>query len=54
MLVVYIHGMNSTPISFNYIQSQLPAHNSLLIQYESTKTLNVILDEISKKIVQKV
>lgn len=31
--IVYIHGANSSPRSFKYIQTQLPEHNILNISY---------------------
>ena len=42
--------MNSTSLSFNFIQSQLKNHEKILIEYDSTKSLDTIINEISKRI----
>jgi len=48
--IVYIHGANSSPQSFNYIKSQLPSHNPLDIHYTVDTPLKENISIIDKKI----
>lgn len=32
--IVYIHGANSSSVSFNYIKAKLPIHNAIDIEYD--------------------
>jgi len=55
--IVYIHGANSSPRSFKYIQLSLPEHNILNISYSvdtpllknANKIKNVIFEEFPEE-----
>ncbi len=38
MLIWYIHGAHSTPLTFNWIKAQLPEHESYDVSYNSDNT----------------
>ena len=50
MQVVYIHGLNSSHRSFNYVQSKLPTHEIVPINYNSHQPLRDSMDEVRKKL----
>lgn len=37
--VAYIHGLNSTGLTFNFIRSQLPKHNAIPIAYDTCQSV---------------
>lgn len=47
---MYLHGLNSTHRSFNYIIDRLPEHNAVRINYDSHKSFHEIFFEISDKV----
>lgn len=50
MHIVYTHGFNSSPRSFNYLLSQLPEHEYTLVTYDSHQGLAKSIAEISKQL----
>lgn len=48
--IVYIHGAWSSSISFNYLKTNLPHHNGLLVDYKTNKNLYFISEDIKEKI----
>ncbi len=48
--IVYIHGANSSPRSFKYIQKHLPEHNALNISYSVNTPLQENTSLIKKAI----
>lgn len=46
----YIHGASSTPRSFNYLKSELPAHEFEDIQYTHDRPVIRVLDALVEKI----
>ena len=54
MKIVYIHGANATPRSFNFIQSSLPYHEQLNISYNVEtplqENINNIINEIQTNV----
>lgn len=46
--VWYVHGANSSPVSFNYITSKLPKHTSRPFSYGPEESL----DDISQRLVE--
>ena len=49
MVVVYIHGANSTPTSFNYITSKI-GHKSVFLEYNSNNSFYHNLAVLKKEI----
>jgi hypothetical protein len=51
MLIWYIHGANSTPLSFSYIAAQLPKHDARYVAYTHDiplpQSIERIVDEIA-------
>jgi len=41
--IIYIHGANSTPRSFNYIKSQLPDHTFTNIAYDANDPIDELV-----------
>lgn len=41
--IIYIHGANSTPRSFNYIKSQLPEHTSTNVVYNANEPIDDLI-----------
>lgn len=52
MKIVYIHGANSSSISFNYIRSQLSGYDSYFIDYDSQVRFDRNLKRIYEEIKQ--
>jgi pimeloyl-ACP methyl ester carboxylesterase len=48
--IVYLHGFNSSPVAFNYLQSSLPLHFPHQISYNSWQSIQNSLKDISEKI----
>ena len=46
MHIVYIHGANSSPASFNYIKSKLPMHTFTDVAYTNDIPLTDIIDSV--------
>lgn len=44
--IAYIHGLNSSPLSFSYIAENLPEHKSYLIRYKSHQRLGDSIAEV--------
>ncbi len=44
MHIVYIHGANASPHSFNYIKERLPRHTSTDVVYDAREPLDEIID----------
>ena len=44
--IVYLHGLNSSSKIFNYLQSQLPKHKAIFIDYESSQAVEKSLNDI--------
>lgn len=50
MHIVYLHGLNQTSYSFNYLRAQLPAHTSTCINYSSHQALRDSMQEVRKQL----
>lgn len=50
--VVYIHGLNSSHHSFNYVVRELPPHNAICVDYKSQQSLVASVFEVIKQIPQ--
>lgn len=50
MHIVYLHGLNQTSHSFNYLRTQLPAHTATCINYSSHQALRDSMQEIRKQL----
>lgn len=50
MLIVYIHGANSTPATFNYIKRSLPKHTAIDISYQNDIALEDIIEDAYARI----
>lgn len=48
--VVYLHGLNSSGLSFKYVQSKLPAHNVVNVNYQSHQPLAQSIVEVLNQI----
>lgn len=48
--IAYIHGLNSSPTSFNYISAELPKHEAHLISYKSHQSLSASIIEVLQKL----
>lgn len=48
--VVYIHGLNSSCLSFKYAQYKLPDHNVIPINYDSHQPLAQSIEDVLKKL----
>lgn len=50
--ILYIHGANATPGSFNYIRSKLPQHRECAITYDAGDPLETLIDMAGSMIVE--
>lgn len=50
MKIIYIHGANATPNSFNYIRSKLPGYQEILVEYDSALGFYRNIQNIKKSI----
>jgi len=50
MLIIYIHGANSTPATFNYIKRSLPKHSAIDISYQNDIDLEDIIEDAYSRI----
>jgi len=50
MQIAYIHGLNSSHRSFNYVQAKLPSHDIVPINYSSHQPLRDSMDEVRKRL----
>lgn len=48
--IAYLHGLNSSSTSFNYILQQLPKHISYLIDYKSHQSLSDSIIEVLQQL----
>lgn len=48
--IVYIHGLNATSLSFNFIQRSLPKHNPIFIEYNSHQHLQTSVTDVLAQI----
>ena len=48
--IAYIHGLNSSPLSFKYLSQQLPEHTAHLISYKSHQSLGASLIEVLQQL----
>jgi predicted alpha/beta hydrolase family esterase len=44
--ILYIHGFNSTGKIFNYLISQLPKHNAIVVEYNSANAINKSVEKV--------
>ncbi len=52
--IVYIHGANATPTSFNFIKSLLPAHNMTDVVYNAHEPLDRIVSQVEATMLSEV
>lgn len=50
MVIWYIHGANSTPLSFSYIAGQLPTHDARFVTYNHDVPLSHSIERITREI----
>jgi pimeloyl-ACP methyl ester carboxylesterase len=50
MKIVYIHGLNQSSHSFNYIRAQLPEHDCIAVNYASHQPLRDSMQEVRDKL----
>jgi pimeloyl-ACP methyl ester carboxylesterase len=50
MKIVYIHGLNQTSHSFNYIRAHLPEHDAVALNYDSHQPLRDSMQEVRDKL----
>lgn len=50
--IAYIHGLNSSPLSFSYISERLPEHKPYLIRYKSYQRLGDSIAEVLSQLPQ--
>lgn len=50
MQIAWIHGLNQSSHSFNFIRHQLPAHEAVVIDYNSHQPLRDSMLEVRKKL----
>jgi triacylglycerol esterase/lipase EstA (alpha/beta hydrolase family) len=50
--ILYIHGANATPDSFNYIKSKLPTHRVSYITYDANDPLESLIELAANAIVE--
>ena len=46
--IVYLHGLNCSAASFNYLISHLPKHESILINYSGIHPISKLVSDIEK------
>lgn len=54
MQTVYLHGANSTGISFNYIMQNLPEHRKIVIEYSCDSSLKKICESVEDAVIASV
>lgn len=50
MQVAYIHGFNSSHRSFAYVQSKLPGHDIVVVNYDSHQPLRDSMQQVRKQL----
>jgi len=48
--IIYLHGFNSSPRSFNYVIKSLPQHEPICIAYDSHRPLSESLGSVLKQL----
>lgn len=48
--IVYIHGFNCTDKIFSYLSNNLPAHNQIMVNYDTTRGINTVIDYILQNV----
>jgi pimeloyl-ACP methyl ester carboxylesterase len=50
MQIAYIHGFNSSHRSFSYVQTKLPAHDIIVVNYDSHQPLRDSMQQVRKQL----
>lgn len=53
MQIAYVHGLNQSHFSFNYLRAALPEHEAVLVNYQSHQPLRDSIDEVRKQLPKK-
>lgn len=49
-LIVYVHGLQSTSKSFNYLRGKFPCHDWLNVSYDASESLLALVDNLVETI----